>query len=117
MNTKHCPNCNTEFTCKTGQDAASCWCMRYPAVIAIEDGQACYCPDCLAKLASKKISKRLLTLPLEEAVTLARRYRSDSALIEHIDYSLEAGNLVFSPWYHLKRGSCCGNGCHHCPYN
>jgi hypothetical protein len=91
--------------------------MRYPAVIAVEDGQACYCPDCLAKLVHEAISKRLQTLSLEEAVTLAHRYRSDSALIEYIDYSLEAGNLVFSPWYHLKRGSCCGSGCRHCPYN
>ena len=91
--------------------------MRYPAVIAVEDGQACYCPDCLAKLAGESISMRLQSLSLEAAMTLARRYRNNTALIEHIDYSLEAGNLVFSAWYHLKRGSCCGSGCRHCPYN
>ena len=116
MNTKHCRTCAAEFTCKTEQGADSCWCMRYPAVMAVENGQHCCCPDCLAKLASESISKRLQTLPLEAAVTLASRYRTDSALIEHIDYTLDAGNLVFSRWYHLKRGSCCGNGCRHCPY-
>lgn len=39
------------------------------------------------------------------------------SLIEDIDYYIDAGNLlVFTAWYHLKRGSCCGSGCRHCPY-
>ena len=38
-------------------------------------------------------------------------------LIQDIDYYIENGNLVFSEWYHRKRGSCCGNGCRHCPYD
>lgn len=80
-------------------------------------GQGCYCPDCLARLAGESLSQQLQTLPLREALALASRYRTDSALLEHIDYTLDAGNLVFSRWYHLKRGSCCGNGCRHCPYN
>jgi hypothetical protein len=32
------------------------------------------------------------------------------------DYYYEGGNLVFTAAYHLKRGSCCGSGCRHCPY-
>ena len=32
------------------------------------------------------------------------------------DYYLEGPNLVFTADYHLKRGSCCGSGCRHCPY-
>jgi hypothetical protein len=24
--------------------------------------------------------------------------------------------MVFTAAYHLKRGSCCGSGCRHCPY-
>ena len=32
------------------------------------------------------------------------------------DYYLEGANLVFTAAYHLKRGSCCGSGCRHCPY-
>ncbi|MDI1234322.1 MAG: DUF5522 domain-containing protein [bacterium] len=27
------------------------------------------------------------------------------------------GFLVFSEHYHLKRGTCCGMGCLHCPYD
>jgi hypothetical protein len=32
------------------------------------------------------------------------------------DYYFEGLNLVFTAAYHLKRGSCCGSGCRHCPY-
>jgi hypothetical protein len=32
------------------------------------------------------------------------------------DFYIENGNLVFTAAYHLKRGSCCGSGCRHCPY-
>jgi hypothetical protein len=32
------------------------------------------------------------------------------------DYYFEAGLLVYTATYHLKRGSCCGSGCRHCPY-
>ena len=41
-----------------------------------------------------------------------------SALIEHEDYYLEKnGLLVFTEKYLLLRGTCCGNGCRHCPFN
>lgn len=32
------------------------------------------------------------------------------------DYYLENGLVVFTAAYHLKRGTCCGSGCRHCPY-
>jgi hypothetical protein len=32
------------------------------------------------------------------------------------DYYIEGVNVVFTAQYHLKRGSCCGSGCLHCPY-
>lgn len=28
----------------------------------------------------------------------------------------ETGAVVFTMMYHLKRGSCCGEKCRHCPY-
>jgi|GEM_PF-1641154 len=28
----------------------------------------------------------------------------------------ENGFVVFTAAFHLKRGSCCGSGCRHCPY-
>jgi len=32
------------------------------------------------------------------------------------DYYFEGPYLVFTAAYHLKRGSCCGSGCRHCPF-
>jgi hypothetical protein len=32
------------------------------------------------------------------------------------DYYKEDGRYVFTAHFHLKRGSCCGNKCRHCPY-
>jgi hypothetical protein len=36
--------------------------------------------------------------------------------LESDDYYMENGLMVFTAAYHLKRGSCCGSGCRHCPY-
>ena len=32
------------------------------------------------------------------------------------DFYWEEGKVVMTERYHLKRGSCCGSGCRHCPY-
>lgn len=32
-------------------------------------------------------------------------------------YYNEAGLMVFTKQYHLKRGYCCKSGCKHCPWN
>jgi hypothetical protein len=38
-------------------------------------------------------------------------------LTESEDYYYnEDGFVVFTEKYHLNKGSCCGNGCRHCPY-
>mgnify|MGYP000173785525 FL=1 len=31
-------------------------------------------------------------------------------------FYIEDGKYVFTKEFHLERGSCCGNGCRHCPY-
>lgn len=31
-------------------------------------------------------------------------------------YYSEEGYIVLTEKYHLQKGSCCGNGCRHCPY-
>jgi Family of unknown function (DUF5522) len=39
------------------------------------------------------------------------------ALIEGEDfYYNEEGYVVLTAKYHLQKGTCCGNGCKHCPY-
>jgi hypothetical protein len=38
-------------------------------------------------------------------------------LVEGADfYYNEVGYMVLTEKYHLQKGSCCGNGCKHCPY-
>lgn len=37
-------------------------------------------------------------------------------LVEGRDFYIENGFYVFTEYYHLKRGYCCGNGCKHCAY-
>jgi hypothetical protein len=32
-------------------------------------------------------------------------------------YYDDLGRMVFTETYHLKRGTCCGNDCKHCPYD
>ena len=32
------------------------------------------------------------------------------------DYYFDGPYMVFTAAYLLKRGTCCGNGCRHCPY-
>ena len=32
------------------------------------------------------------------------------------DFYIENKIYVFTKEFHLKRGSCCGNGCRHCPF-
>ena len=36
---------------------------------------------------------------------------------EGIDYYMEGERVIFTALFHIKRGSCCGNGCRHCPYD
>ncbi|MGB7267654.1 MAG: DUF5522 domain-containing protein [Terracidiphilus sp.] len=36
--------------------------------------------------------------------------------LEPEDYYFEGPLMVFTAAYHLKRGTCCGSGCRHCPY-
>jgi Family of unknown function (DUF5522) len=48
-------------------------------------------------------------------VTESNDSTSSPALTDE-DYYFENGLMVFTAAYHLKRGSCCGSGCRHCPY-
>ncbi|HEV8270627.1 MAG TPA: DUF5522 domain-containing protein [Chitinophagaceae bacterium] len=42
---------------------------------------------------------------------------SQPELIEGIHFYINKdGYIVFTEKYHLEKGSCCGMGCLHCPY-
>lgn len=106
---KYCPQCNIPFTCKVG-DIAHCGCTQ---VKLSDETRAflakthfdCLCPDCLARL--------------NEAVKTTRQYRfptQKEMLIEGLHYYKEGNYWVFTEFYHILRGYCCGSGCRHCAY-
>jgi hypothetical protein len=37
--------------------------------------------------------------------------------VEGLDFYFEDGLMVLTRRYLLNRGTCCGNGCRHCPYD
>lgn len=42
---------------------------------------------------------------------------SEFKFIEGEDYYLEKGNIILTEAYLAKRGTCCGSGCRHCPFD
>lgn len=49
---------------------------------------------------------------------MAKTNNIHKQLVEGEDfYFNEMGFIVLTEKYHLEKGSCCGNGCLHCPYD
>lgn len=113
---KHCSVCNAEFDCGTSEPTIRCWCESLPAIMPLSFEQDCQCPSCLPRTIGKRIQELIDNLETDRLVSIAAPYRSRSELVEHIDYTIEDGKYVFSKWFHLKRGTCCGNACRNCPY-
>lgn len=53
------------------------------------------------------------TMDSQEPQSADERTRSS----EQPDYYFENDLLVYTAHFHVKRGSCCGSGCRHCPYD
>jgi hypothetical protein len=49
-------------------------------------------------------------------MTMRDGYATPPARLEPGDYYFESGLLVLTAQYHLRRGTCCGNACRHCPF-
>ncbi|CZF78149.1 hypothetical protein GCE9029_00656 [Grimontia celer] len=92
--------------------------MQYPNILppAGEDNLSCLCKTCLAKRINEKLETLYQEYSTNDLIRLAKPYREQKELVEGLDYTIERGFYVFSAWYHLRRGNCCGNGCRHCPY-
>jgi Family of unknown function (DUF5522) len=43
--------------------------------------------------------------------------REESKKLLPSDFYTEGDRVIFTESFHIKRGSCCGNFCRHCPYN
>ena len=111
--TQLCAECGATFQC--GHPDGGCWCAVYPQVMPLKPDARCLCPTCLAKAVAARIGDLLSGLKHEAALALAAQH-AGGRVIEHIDYTVENGDAVFTSWFLLKQGTCCGNGCRNCPY-
>jgi Family of unknown function (DUF5522)/Cysteine-rich CWC len=105
---EQCPVCGSDNQCRLPKGLlykGPCWCeeITLPSRVLgtfVSDSlqPVCLCRSCLERLAQ-----------------ISRESR-DPATVEKDFYLDENGNVVFTAAYHLKRGTCCGNGCRHCPF-
>jgi hypothetical protein len=121
---ERCPLCRRDNGCRMGKGhlyKGPCWCeeiivpsqvLRALAADRLEP--ACLCRFCLEKAAR-------LSRELDDPVAVVNKIREElesSPLADHEeDYYVDKdGMVVFTAAYHLRRGTCCGHGCRHCPY-
>jgi uncharacterized protein (TIGR00290 family) len=121
---EQCPLCGGDNACRLGKGhlyKGPCWCeaLAVPAPLlkrmaAEWVDPACLCRSCL-NAASSVASQ---TDDMDAALIEIRRQRrlGGNQLSPDDYYQDEDGNTVFTAAYHLKRGTCCQNGCRHCPY-
>ena len=110
--TKVCPNCQQEFGCSNEK----CWCGEFPPVLPPSNDKQCLCSYCLTEQIKSEIEYYLATLDKEKIATVQQMGRPQR-LIKGIDYEInDQGLWVFSKWYLLRKGACCGSGCTNCPY-
>ena len=116
----HCPVCGEPNRCRleTGETyKGPCWCesptlsaTALHRLLADLPERRCLCASCLQGLAENPDAT------WDELIARSRRARVAPALAEG-DFYREGDALVFTAQYHLRRGSCCGSGCRHCPYD
>jgi Family of unknown function (DUF5522)/Cysteine-rich CWC len=121
---ERCPVCGGDNQCRMAKGhlyKGPCWCDEIivpghilRALAATHFEPACLCRGCLETAAR-------LSLELNDSAAVAEQIRavlltSPPALKEEDYYLDENGNVVFTAAYHRNRGTCCGNGCRHCPY-
>lgn len=115
--TKICSSCDSVFSCGDISVENKCWCNDYPPIFNLSEGGDCLCPNCFKEACIDKIDAYVETMtPTKALQNKALSLPKTEKLIEDLDYYIENGNYVFTTWFHLKRGTCCGNNCRHCPY-
>lgn len=106
---KICQRCQTSFDCRM-DDIENCQCN---SIDICEAGNYflkktkydCLCKNCLADI------NRMAEFAKNQA------FPSHSGnLQEGLHFYMENGFLVFTEFYHVLRGNCCGNKCRHCAY-
>ncbi|MBV1906274.1 MAG: hypothetical protein KUG75_09380 [Pseudomonadales bacterium] len=120
-----CSQCRKSLICGIDQPIQNCWCATFPPVLPFESGQDCLCRKCLAIAINDYLAESIRQNGIETVLSLVMQHKAgserktqddNSAATEYLDYTLENGCFVFTRWFHLKRGTCCGSGCRNCPY-
>ncbi len=107
--TKSCPRCGELFECKVG-DVLNCQCSQAEVCkethhFLAQTQYDCLCQGCLSEINQMVLEAQKIPFPVK-----------NNEFIENLHYYSEGGLIVFTEFYHLCRGSCCGNGCRHCAY-
>lgn len=125
---ERCPLCDGDNRCRVAKGhlyKGACWCHEVivpgPVLNRLASDrleQACMCRSCLETVAqiSRQFDDIESILRAVDKWIVAKRALEPSQQDEGDYYLDENGNTVFTAVYHLKRGTCCGNGCRHCPY-
>jgi uncharacterized protein DUF5522/cysteine-rich CWC protein len=121
---EQCPVCGGDNRCRVAKGhlyKGPCWCEEIivpgqilRALTGDRFEPACLCRSCLETVAR-------LSRELGDPAAVLRKIRG---LLERSrlpdqeeDFYLDSnGNTVFTAAYHLRRGTCCGNQCRHCPF-
>jgi hypothetical protein len=119
-----CPLCGGNNQCRMAKGLlykGPCWCEEIiipnqvlRALAADHFEATCLCRSCLetlARLSHELDDPSAVLSKIQELIESSSR-----AAKEEDCYLDENGNVVFTATYHLKRGTCCGNGCRHCPF-
>ena len=111
-----CSRCSKSFSCGAEISDASCWCHELPPFLSVKEGNTCICKTCLVEEANKQIDVLIDKWKAASNESGMFYDYQSSQNVEGIDFYCEKGNVVFTQWFHLKRGYCCESGCRHCPY-
>ena len=107
-----CNKCGAPNDCGSSE----CWCSQYPPILIADLKKSCLCNQCMHVEVKEKIKEFLTDLTPKKKEEI-KALGTAKKTIEGIDYEInKEGLLVFSSWYHLRRGSCCDNVCLNCPY-
>lgn len=107
--TKLCKRCSQTFDCNTDQ-IENCFCsslniLSGTVIFLKKTKYDCLCSNCLTEVNNLVKESEGDVFPV-----FGDKY------VEGKHYYLENGNWVFTEFYHLLRGTCCGNACRHCAY-
>jgi hypothetical protein len=117
METKTCASCASHFSCGD-TNSQTCWCNEYPALFEVEENATCMCPSCFKLALLNRINAFVLHYKNDRSVlSKIKDLKPSTKLLMDVDYYIENSLYIFTAWYHLKRGHCCGNSCRHCPYS